>query len=136
MTHEFKNDSDQAERKAIMRNDTYFARQQNTADDAGGRFTKLTPSTLTGQSQQVPPLPTSSPWAQGFDQGVEPALGFSVDEMPALEEPALSPTTVATSPTTVEVDRAGEGPVIGSTVASFPATDEPVIGSSIKRRGF
>jgi len=85
-THEFDNRSDQAERRKVLK-DTLFARQQNTADDAGGRFTKLTPSTLTGQSQQVSPLPPSSPWSSGFDQNVEPELGFSVDEMPAVGTP-------------------------------------------------
>ena len=36
------NESTQSEKREVLRNDTYFARQQNTIDDAGGRFTKLT----------------------------------------------------------------------------------------------
>jgi hypothetical protein len=108
-THEFNNQASQSERREVLRNDTYFARQQNTADDAGGRFTKLTPSNLTGQSQQVPQLPASSPWANGFDVNVEPQLGFAVDEMPANETqtPALNSPEVHALPAAVE-DHVGE----------------------------
>jgi hypothetical protein len=136
-TRPYHNEATQAERKTIVKNDSYFARQQNTIDDSGGRFAKLTPATITGStpSPQYPSLPASSPWSNGFDANVEPQLGYAVDEMPQeiqSSEPALIPQ-VAASPTT-EVDRTGEEPVIGSTVVSFPSTDEPVIGSSIKRR--
>ena len=136
-THDYDNSATQVERKAIVKNDSYFARQSNTVDDAGGRFTKLTPATITGSTPaaQYPSLPASSPWSNGFDENVEPPLGYAVDEMPAQEtQSTLAPNLAAevASPPGAG-DRAKE-PVIGSTVASFPATDEPMIGSSMKRR--
>ena len=139
-THDFRNDSDLSERKAIVKNDTLFSRQQNFVDDAGGRYAKLTSSNVIGSkpTPQYPPLPASSPWASGFDVNVEPPLGYAVDEMPAVGtqaeiEPALIPQ-VAVSPSTTEVDRTGEEPVVGSTVVGLPSTDEPVIGSFARRR--
>ena len=142
-THEFSNQASQSERREVLRNDTMFSRQQNTIDDSGGRFAKLTPATITGAtSPQYPQLPPSSPWASGFDQNVEPQLGFSVDAMEPTGThaeieaslPALIPQVV-TSPTT-EVDRTGEEPVVGSTVVGLPSTDEPVIGSFARRRNW
>ena len=122
MTHEFNNQSSQDERKAVLRNDSYFSRQQNTTDDAGGRYAKLTPATITGAtSPQYPQLPASSPWSSGFDQNVEPHLGYAVDEMPAQE------------PTPSVASSAGVGSPVAD-VASFPASS--AAGSSIKRRGF
>ena len=121
----FRNDTTQAEKLEVLRNDTYFARQSHTVDDAGGRFAKLTPATITGStpSPQYPQFPASSPWASGFDVNVEPPLGIA--EMP---EPVPIPQVVAASPT--KVDRTEE-PVVGD--VSFVASQ--ATGSrSIKRR--
>jgi hypothetical protein len=129
------NEATQSEKRAIVKNDSYFSRQQNTPDDAGGRYSRITPSQLTGQSPSpVPTLPATSSFAQGIDQvvGPEPPLGFSVNTMevtgipaeveksivggtattplavPNLEGPAPNPTTTVGSPCAVSlVDRAG-----------------------------
>ena len=95
-THEYDNQVSQSERKAIVKNDTLFPRQQNTVDDSGGRFAKLTPATITGStsSPQYPSLPASSPWSNGFDENVEPPLGYAVDEMPAQEIQASEPELI------------------------------------------
>jgi len=138
-THEFNNQASQAERREVLRNDTYMARQQNTVDDVGGRFAKLTPATVTGSapSPQYPQLPEGSPWAKGFDQNVEPPIGFDVNAQEAVgttkeqeqSSLALSPATAVASPAEVE-DRV-KGPV--AEVASFPASS--AAGSpSMKRR--
>jgi hypothetical protein len=107
----YSNEATQAERKAIVKNDSYFARQSHTVDDAGGRYAKLTPATITGAtpSPQYPSLPASSPWSSGFDTNVEPELGFAVDGMPAneIQTPTLKPPEVHALPATVE-DRVGE----------------------------
>jgi hypothetical protein len=109
MTHTrpYDNDTPQAERRQIVKNDSYFARQSDTVEDSGGRFAKLTPTKVTGSTPlpQVPQLPASSPWSSGFDQNVEPALGFSVDEMPA---PAVS---IPEEPTPSVASSAGVGSV-------------------------
>jgi hypothetical protein len=120
------NEATQAEKREVLRNDTYFSRQSNTADDAGGRYAKLTPTKVTGSTPlpQVPQLPASSPWASGFDQNLERELGFSVDEMPAheIQEPTLGVASSA---------GVGSEPVAE---VSLPASS--VIGSSIKRRSW
>jgi hypothetical protein len=137
-TRPYDNSATQDERKAILRNDSYFSRQQNTPEDAGGRYAKLTPSNVIGSkpTPQYPQLPPSSPWANGFDVNVEPQLGYAVDEMPAQEiqssEPALSPATLA-SPDAGD-RTGGEEPVVGSTVVVLPSTGAPVIGSFARRR--
>ena len=144
-THEFDNQASQAERREVLRNDTYFARQSNTVDDAGGRYAKLTPSNVIGSatSPQYPQQPENSPWHHDPVAATEP-LGFSVDamepvgthaEVQASIEPALIPQ-VAT-PSTTDGDRTGgEEPVVGSTVVGLPSTDEPVIGSFARRRNW
>ena len=137
-TRPYDNSATQAEKREVLRNDSYFARQQNTIDDSGGRYAKLTPSNVIGAtSPQYPQLPASSPWSQ-FDQNVEPVLGFSVNAMEPVGTPtevqsSLAPNlaTVAASPADVG-DRANEGPV--ADVASLPAS--LAAGSSIKRRGW
>ena len=58
-THDYDNPATQDERKAVLRNDSYFARQQNTVDDSGGRFAKLTPATITG-SRSLPQYPQAA----------------------------------------------------------------------------
>jgi hypothetical protein len=91
---EYRNEASQAERKAVLENDNYHTRAQNTLDESGGRYTKLTPTNVTGTaSAQVPKLPESSPWATDDPTGVEPPLGFSVDEM----QPTGTPVEVAKS---------------------------------------
>jgi hypothetical protein len=75
----------QSEKREVLRNDTYFARQQNTIDDAGGRYSKLNPAKITGSTPaSYPQQPASSPWSQGTDQitGVEPPFGIDVNELP------------------------------------------------------
>ena len=81
--HLYSNETTQAERKAIVKNDSYFARQSNTVDDAGGRFAKLTPATITGSTPapQYPQLPANISLASGFDVAATEPLGFSVDAM-------------------------------------------------------
>jgi hypothetical protein len=80
---EYQNEASQAERKAVLENDNYHTRAQNTLDESGGRFQKLTPTNVTGTaSAQVPKLPASSPWSDPANWGPdEPSLGFSIDEM-------------------------------------------------------
>ena len=125
-TRPYDNSATQDERKAIVRNDTYFSRQSNAVDDAGGRYAKLTPNILTGQTQQVPRLPENSPWHHDPVPATQP-LGFSVDamepvgtqaEIEASIEPALEPNNSSALPADV-ADRAGEP--VGITSFLVPA---------------
>ena len=140
-THDFRNDSDQSERQRVER-DTYLTRAQSDADlTSQGHFKRETATRVTSVPV-YPSLPSSSPWSNGFDVNAEPPLGVDVNameptgthaEVQASIEPALIPPVVA-SP--AEVDRkGGEGPIVGSTV-DHPSTDEPVIGSFARRRGW
>jgi len=97
--HEFNNQSDQAERQAIVKNDSYFSRQQNAIDDAGGRYARLTPSKLTGSTPSYPQQPSTSPWSQSLDEvsGPEGPLGYEIDAQPELGgAPALPCAETAT----------------------------------------
>jgi hypothetical protein len=115
-THEFNNPATQQEKREVLRNDTYFARQSHTVDDVGGRFAKLTPATITGSatSPQYPQQPENSPWHHDPVAATEP-LGFSVDAMEPVGthaeiEASLKPASiphVAALPHT-EVERTGE----------------------------
>jgi hypothetical protein len=85
--HPFNNNADQQTRQQVER-DTYLSRAEADADlTSQGRFKKETTTRVTGVPT-YPSLPASSPWSEGFDQSVEPALGFAVDEMPATGTPA------------------------------------------------
>ena len=135
-THEFDDQASLAERRKVLRNDTYFSRQSNAADDAGGRFAKFTPVTITGStpSPQYPSLPASSPWSQGFVSKRRLPFGVDVNALGTEQaniEPALSPTTVIASPADVG-DRAEE-PVADVATSSAASS---AVGSSIKRRGY
>lgn len=96
-THEFDNPSDQAERKAVLKNDrrvreerereptTMFAMAQAADLDGGGRYSGRERPAVTGAAP-APMLPAAS-W-QHDPTGPEPRLGFRVDDLPNL----LSPT--------------------------------------------
>ncbi len=78
--HHFNNDADQAERKAIVANDSNFVRQQNELDTSGGRFAKVTPTKLVGADHAYPAPPTG-PWSGADPAPPEEPLGYSVDDM-------------------------------------------------------
>jgi hypothetical protein len=129
------NEITQAEKKQVLK-DTYLTRAAADADLTSGRFKRETATTVTAVLT-YPQLPASSPWAQGFDQNVEPPFGVDVEahepvgtakeqEQSSL---ALNPTTAAASRADVG-DRAGEEPVVGAVnLATALAA-----GSSTKRR--
>src|SRR6476620_11207199 len=62
--------------------DTLFARQQNTVDDAGGRYSKLNPAKIVGSTPApYPQLPGNSPFAKGIDEIVGVGLSLSADDL-------------------------------------------------------
>jgi hypothetical protein len=127
----------QAEKKQTLK-DSYLSRAQADADlTAQGRFKKETATRVTGVPT-YPSMPPSSPWSSGFDQNVEPPLGFAVDEMPAVGteneiqaslEPTLKPPDRITGPLTVE-DRVGEPVTDG---ANLPASSVAGFSRSSRR---
>ena len=137
--HPYSNDATQDERKAIVKNDSYFARQSNTADDRRRQICKAETSTHTGQSSQIPSYQRTHLGHHDPVPATEP-LGFSVNAMEPVGTPteiqsslpALIPATVVASPPVVG-DRANEGPVV-DVVSSLV-----IVGgwlTSMKRRGF
>jgi hypothetical protein len=123
--HPYRNEATQSEKREVLR-DTYLSRAQADADQIGGRFKKVAETRVTGVPT-YPSLPANSPWSQGFDQNVEPPLGFAVDEMPANEiPPTLNSPEVHAALASVE-DHVGE-----------PVGIPPLMptGSSIKRRAW
>jgi hypothetical protein len=103
------NDSSQAERRAILRNErevgTYHAFAAGEAGVVGGRFAARERSAVTGATPapQYPTLPVNSPWATE-PVGQERPLGFSVDEM----IPAGEPHEVTASLGEANLDAAGQ----------------------------
>jgi hypothetical protein len=88
------NEIDQKETREIIHNDSYFTRQRDALDEAGGRYAKLTPNKVTGATppSQYPRIP-SGPWAAPEPVAPDPAtdqLGFDVNEVEAVELPASS----------------------------------------------
>jgi hypothetical protein len=135
-TRHYHNEATQAEKREVLR-DTYLTRAQSDADlTSQGRFKKEIATRVTGVPV-YPSLPASSPWSSGFDQNVEPPLGFAIDEMPAVgtpneiqsSEPVPIPL-VAASPT--EVDRTEEPAV---SVVS-PLSTRAAGSHSMKRRSW
>jgi hypothetical protein len=92
-THDFKNDSDQAERRRVER-DTFLSRTQLDADRVDGRFAKQRPTTIIAKNpaSAYPRLPPSSPWSAPCPSGDEPPLNVDVNAVPDLGFHEASPT--------------------------------------------
>ena len=89
-------DIPQSQRRRLMAEErrlrTYHGHAQaNLGEDRGGRFAFAgSPKTVTGSSPiQYPAQPAHSPWAKDACPP-EPPLGFSVDEMEPVGEPAFA----------------------------------------------
>src|SRR5262245_39762052 len=67
---------------------TYFSHAGDVELELGGRFAKLTPTTVTGSEGVVryPRQPEGSPWASD-PVGTEPPLGYSVNAVEVVGEP-------------------------------------------------
>jgi hypothetical protein len=87
------NEIDKRETREIIQQerDTFHSRAQSALDDeSGGRFAKITPSTVTGQSPiSYPQQPSGSPWASNPVPG-DPYTD-QIDYDPNFVEP-VSPT--------------------------------------------
>jgi hypothetical protein len=83
----------QAERRRVLANDrrvlaTYHGVAQTSVDDdRGGRYAKVTTTTVIGASPiNYPRQPENSPANQAALVGDEPPLGFSVNDMEPVGE--------------------------------------------------
>ena len=94
---------DQAERRAVLENDRRVREQQQastfhqhaqaqTSELSGGRFAAIGAPTVTGATA-IPKYPAAAAH-QADPVGTEPPLGFSVDDMPGLENPTGSSSGV------------------------------------------
>ena len=73
------NNSTLKERAAMIRQDTYASRAANDFElENKGRFVKST--TVVGATG-APEYPAAAPWV-GADTGLEPPLGYSVEDQP------------------------------------------------------
>jgi|SRR6516165_1473833 len=121
---------DQAERRAVLRNDQRVREQQreqgstylaHSHDDLGGRYAQISPQIVVG-AQPTMNYPAASP--HQFDPcGTEPPLGYRVD---ALHPDDLGPSSQAQ----------GVGPAseAHSGVDLPPDVSRPDAGSSFRRR--
>jgi hypothetical protein len=120
---EFENNSSQAERRRVLKEDqrsTYLDHARANAEmEAQGRFAKVTGSPVAGVPQ-VPRQPEGSPWHSDVS-GIEPSLGYSVHDMVPTGTPSEVQASIA-----AELQRAIDE---GSLVARAPdvsANDGPV----------
>ena len=89
---EYHNGATQVERRQALKAGCYFNRAQTeVGSELGGRFSHLT-KTVVEAVPQVPRQPANSPFA-GDPCGVEPPLGFSVNDM----VPTGTPVEIAAS---------------------------------------
>jgi hypothetical protein len=124
---------EQRERREVLENDrrvreqqkgsTYFQHAVAEADEPRGRFQNSSgTTTVIGRDgpPAYPTLPASSPWAGEDPVGMEPPLGYAVDEMVPLEtpsavsasaepDPASADAPSAVFPVPVDVPRADAG---------------------------
>jgi hypothetical protein len=115
----------QKEKREVQASDrlarsTYFQHAQADPDlELGGRFKKLTPSTVVGSGPvSYPRLPETSPWSCD-PCPPEPTLGYSVEEHEPVGGDAASTTTALA---------VGEGDPAAQEVVSV------AVGSKFKRR--
>jgi hypothetical protein len=111
-------DEETKDRIETMRQDADLRRQERERgstyldhhhSELGGRFGSIETETITGRpSPAPPPLPPSSPWSgQSPEPGIEPPLGYRIDEMVPLETPTVGsavgtgPASEADAPSTV-----------------------------------
>jgi hypothetical protein len=113
----YDNEATQAERRAVLKNDTYFSRAQATiGDELGGRFKPLSKTVVVGVPQ-VPRQPPNSVWS-GDVVPPEPPLGYSVHDMVPTGTPSEGAASIA-----AELQKAIE---VGGQVARASPDDPPL----------
>jgi hypothetical protein len=83
----FRNDTSQKERAEVLKNDRAVQKNtflSHTHSDEGGRFAK--PQTVIGETPTVQ-YPMAAPNWSSDPTGVEPSLGFSVEDHEPVGEP-------------------------------------------------
>ena len=121
-------DIDRVERQAVLENDrkvleqrggTFHQHAQAQANElSGGRFAATGSPIVTG-STAIPKYPAASAPFQSDPVGIEPPLGFSIDEMPNPTGDVSSGVPVDTGPASADApslllgdaQRAGAGPL-------------------------
>jgi hypothetical protein len=82
----FRNDSDQKERRAILKNDTFHTRASAEADlENQGRFAKASSVTASSSAVHYPRV-LSGPWADQPGPGPEPPYGEDISSPPIVGE--------------------------------------------------
>src|SRR6516164_11862879 len=84
---------DQAERRRVLREQasTFLDHARAAADDeAGGRFARVQPQSVIG-STPVPQYPQASTPFQSDPCGLEPPLGYRIDDLESPTGLSLSP---------------------------------------------
>jgi len=83
----FNNNSDQKERRQVLKNDAATLHQfaQSEANEISGRWAKPTTVNASQKAVHYPRLPTSSPWSSD-PVGPEPPYGQDISEPPVVGE--------------------------------------------------
>lgn len=105
------NETTQDERREVLK-DTLLARAQADVDlTSQGRFKQQTTAHVS-DVPTYPTLPASSPWSKGLDEivGVEPELGFAVDESLDTAEAPIEAVSSPSSSVELPAVSSGEEP--------------------------
>jgi hypothetical protein len=98
------NEINPKETKEIIQNDrdTLHSRAQSALDDeSGGRFSKISPSKVTGAAPVTYPRLPSGPWSEGDLGAPDPLtdqLGYGINEVEAVLPASSAVTSVGQSP--------------------------------------
>jgi hypothetical protein len=116
---------EERERRAVLKNDARVREQSSTYLDQhhselGGRYAQIQPENVVGSTAQpystLPKMPEGNPWAGPDLVGLEPPLGYRIDdlnpsdpvELPSFSQQETDPTS-ANAPNPL-----GQRAVVGS----------------------
>ena len=127
----------QSERRRVLRNDARVRVQSRNGEtsayidhahsELGGRFAVTDHQTITGVvSPAPPPLPASSPWAGADPVGIEPPLGYRIDDLsPFYPEPSSLPSPAQTTDDPAGAPSSGGSPAPSGDLVSERAGSSP-----------
>jgi hypothetical protein len=134
---------EQHERREVLRNDlkvkgtTLSQFAQSDVDTPRGRFTSHEQSTVVGASP-TPAYPAGPAWCAA-DQGLEPALGYAIDELEPASSPLAAQPNPEPTPSAFDVERPGLGLSSGDPAPGRRATkgaSTGVVGSPVPYRRY
>jgi hypothetical protein len=120
---------DQAERRRVLREQasSYLDHARGAADDeAGGRFARVQPQSVIG-STPIPQYPQAGTPFQSDPCGLEPPLGYRIDDLASPAGSSLSPAVTddpAHAPSSGSLVQQPYGGVVSERAGSSSSSEE------------